>query len=391
MVLPKGMGRGLGLAALTAIAAGALCAASPGAAGAKTVWLCKPGKSPNPCRESLETTVVDSAGASHVERPRNARRPKFDCFYVYPTVSEQPGDNANKSIDPQQTAIARYQASRYSRHCRVFAPVYRQLTLAGILNGSATVDNARLAYSDVLKAWKDYLAKFNRGRGVVLIGHSQGTGMLRQLVRTRIDKRPRVRRRLISAILLGGDVTVRKGRKAGGDFKNIPACTRRRQIGCVIAFSVYDETPPDDSLFGRPESSFSDAFGLPSGDHLRVLCTNPASLRGGSGALQSLLRTEPFPGTLGIGLQVMYGGPPPTAPTPWLQPQDHYTGRCVHANDADVLLISPVAGARDLNPSPDATWGLHLADGNIGLGNLVSITRSQSRAYLRRAKRRARG
>jgi len=390
-MLPTGMGRRVRFVALAAITAGAICAAAPASAGAKTVWLCKPGKSPNPCRESLETTVVSSTGASRVENPRNARRPKFDCFYVYPTVSEQPGNNANKDIDPQQTAIAQYQASRYSRHCRVFAPVYRQLTLASLFNGTATAENALLAYSDVLEAWKDYLRKFNHGRGVVLIGHSQGTGMLRRLVRTRIDRRPAVRERLISAILLGGDVTVKKGRNLGGDFKHIPGCTARRQIGCVIAFSTYDETPPDDTLFGQPRSRFSDAFGLPSGDHLRVLCTNPASLKGGSGPLQTLLRTEPFPGTLGLGVQVMYGGPPPTAPTPWLQPQDHYTGRCVHANDADVLLISPIAAARDLNPSPDATWGLHLADGNIALGNLVSISRSQSRAYLRRARRRARG
>ena len=223
---------------------------------------------------------------------------------------------------------------------------------------------------------------------MVLIGHSQGTYMLRRLIRTRIDRRPAVRRRLISAILLGGNVTVKKGRRAGGDFKNIPSCVRRRQVGCVIAFSTFDETPPDDTRFGRPSDRFSVAFGLPSGDQLQVLCTNPAALKGGSGALQSLLRSEPFPGVLGAGLEVMYGGPPPTAPTPWLQPQDHYTGRCVRANDADVLMISPVAGARHLNPSPDATWGLHLADGNIGLGNLVSIVAAESRAYLKRARRR---
>ena len=94
--------------ALAVSAAGALALAGP--APAKTVWLCKPGQSPNPCSESLQTTVVSSDGASKVVNTKLAGRPKVDCFYVYPTVSDQATPNADLTIDPQQTAIARYQA-----------------------------------------------------------------------------------------------------------------------------------------------------------------------------------------------------------------------------------------------------------------------------------------
>ena len=157
---------------------GLALAALPGAAGAKTVWLCKPGAKPNPCRESLKTTVFDTAGASHVENPRNARSRRSTASTSIRRSASRP-TNANKNIDPQQTAIAQYQASRFSQRCRVFAPVYRQLTLPGIFATAPSRELARLAYSDVLEAWQDYLRKFNHGRGVVLIGHSQGTGMLR--------------------------------------------------------------------------------------------------------------------------------------------------------------------------------------------------------------------
>jgi hypothetical protein len=378
------------LAILAVALAGVALAATPAAAGAKTVWLCRPGASPNPCHERLDTTVTSIGGATQVVRPGNARRPRIDCFYVYPTVSEQPGPNSDRSIDPQQTAIAEYQAARYSQRCRVFAPVYRQLTLSAVFGPSIEDSAVRLAYSDVRRAWLTYLRRYNHGRGFVLIGHSQGTGMLRQLIRRQIDRRPKVRRRLVSAILLGGNVTVRKGRKIGGDFRHVPGCRRRKQTGCAIAFSTFGETPPDDSVFGRADNGFSSAFGLPGGPAYRVLCTNPAALGGGSGPLRSLLRSEPFPGTLGAGITLMYGGPAPTAPTPWLVPQDHYRGRCVHANGADVLLISPIGSARHLTPSPDATWGLHLADANIALGNLVSVVGAETRAYLRRAGRRRR-
>ena len=48
---------------------------------------------------------------------------------------------------------------------------------------------------------------------------------------------------------------------------------------------------------------------------------------------------------------------------------------------ADVLRITPVGGAPVLHPSPLATWGLHLVDVNIVLGNLVADVAAESAAY----------
>ena len=49
------------------------------------------------------------------------------------------------------------------------------------------------AYADVREAWRTYLRKYNHGRGVVLIGHSQGSFVLRQLIAEEIDRKPAVR------------------------------------------------------------------------------------------------------------------------------------------------------------------------------------------------------
>ena len=356
------------------LAATALLLAGAAAAQAEVVWLCKPGEQPDPCRESLETTVYDESGGSHVESPALADEPAADCFYVYPTVSEQPSRNANKDKDAQVTAIARYQAARFSQVCRVFAPMYRQQTLGGLaLGGSA--EALQLAYGDVEEAWREYLAEHNRGRPFVLLGHSQGTRMLRQLVRKEIDGDAKVRLRMVSAMLLGGNVTVRKGRLAGGDFQNVPACTALAQTGCVIAWSTFNEDPPSDSRYGRPPAEDTSGFGFPGGPGYEVLCTNPADLAGNTRRpLTTYMRSEPFPGVLGALLVQMYGGPQPSAPTPWLQPADRYTGRCETRNGANVLMLEPIGNARKLNPAPDRTWGLHLADGNIALGDLVQAT-----------------
>jgi hypothetical protein len=376
-----------GLAALVGIvAAAALLLGAAGPASAKTKWLCKPGAKPNPCKGSLGTTIYSADGSSRVVTPKNARKPKVDCFYVYPTVSEQEGPNANKDVDPQQTAIAEYQAARFSQRCRVYAPVYRQLTLSAINATEGVPEEAvEKAYGDVLEAWRAYLRKYNRGRGVVLIGHSQGTGMLSELLREEIERKRDQRELLVSALLLGGNVTVRKGEEAGGSFRRTPLCRSARGTGCVIAFSTFGETPPDDAIFGTTDGALVDTHGVdPS--KLEVACTSPSRLSGDGNELRTFVRSEPFPGTLGLGLQIMYGGPQPTAPTPWLQPADRFTGGCAHANGAHVLLISPVGDGRKLNPSPTPAWGLHLADANIGLGNLVEVVGKQSRRWLKQSR-----
>jgi hypothetical protein len=46
--------------------------------------------------------------------------------------------------------------------------------------------------------------------------------------------------------------------------------------------------------------------------------------------------------------------------------------------------VKALAGGTKLHASPDATWGLHLADMNLAMGNLVGLVRTQAAAYARR-------
>ncbi len=358
-------------AALTAVCLLALPSAAP---AAEPVWLCKPGIANNPCETSLRTTVVSPSG--QVLRVRNvhrARHPKIDCFYVYPTVSDQPTGNANLNIDPEERSIALYQAARYSQTCRVFAPMYRQVTLQGILG--LQPGSFEVAYSDVLDAWNAYLRKYNHGRGVVLIGHSQGSAMLFRLVREQIDPNPIKRRKLVSALLLGeptplGAITVPLGQDVGGSFQHVRTCRSKLQLGCVIAFSTFNAPVPANSFYGRT-----------SAPGMQVVCTNPPSLRGGTGPLKTIFPTAPFaPGTTIGAVTNAVGFTVPAVQTPWVETVA-FTGRCDPANGAHVLQIAGLPGAPTLNPIPDASWGLHLVDANIALGNLVDTVRVQAFVY----------
>ncbi len=211
--------------------------------------------------------------------------------------------------------------------------MYRQHTLSQL--GKTTIDASR-PLNDVRSAFATYLRQYNHGRGFVLIGHSQGSFVLRALIAKDVDSKPAVRQRMLSAILLGGNVLVKRGRGIGGDFKHTPACRSASALGCVIAFSTYDQVPPADSLFGRTTTK---------GD--QVLCTNAAALKGGSAVLDPIFPSQPFdPGsTLSAGIKLL-GLTQPTPKTVWSEEPTSYSGRCSTADGASVLEITALHGAQ---------------------------------------------
>jgi len=349
------------------------------AAHADVRWLCRPSLASDPCRGDQTTTYVESDGSSRVATPAVPASSPVDCFYVYPTVSNQPTTNATATPDPEVRSIALYQAQRFSTRCAVYAPLYREVTAAGVSVASQTHDTKpyETAFGDVRDAWRAYLRDDNRGRGVILVGHSQGSRMLRALIRREIDPDPAQRARLVGAYIPGANATRQ-------DFAHVPPCTKPSQAGCVVSYSTFNDTPPDNARFGRTDTDpVGNALGLPAGPGTDVLCTDPTELSGTGGRLESLIPSEPFaPGVIAALLLKLYGGPPPSADTPWLQPRDHYTARCETSNNAHVLMIAPVGDAKHLTPSPDDTWGVHLVDVNIALGNLLTLAGTQTRAWL---------
>jgi Protein of unknown function (DUF3089) len=360
-----------------------LMTASAGASSGSTVWLCKPvgPKTPNPCLEDRTATVVTYTGD---ERHETVQSPvkgsqSVDCFYVYPTVSEQEGPNANLEIEPQETQIAIDQASRFSQVCKVWAPMYPQLTLKWLLGGKEITQEDRLkAYLGVLGAFREYLQKYNKGRGIVLIGHSQGAGVLESLIQQEFDENPALRKQLVSAILLGGNVLVPEGQLEGATFQHVPLCTSATETACVIAYSTFLKEPPAFTLFGRSP--------VPGTE---VACVNPtlAEQNGGTGSLLAYSPTTPFPGVIGPGV------PTPTASTPWVLTEGIYQAQCKHEHGATWLQaefnpsVTPAARA-DLkahNEEPQeligAEWGLHLYDVDIALGNLTNTVASEIHTY----------
>jgi hypothetical protein len=325
-----------------------------------TLWLCQPSTLSDPCHAPLTATAMHADGSTTAV-PAPARRQPVDCFYVYPTVSSSPTENAPLKVTPAETSTAKAQVAAFSSVCRVWAPIYRQLTVHALVTGGFGDSKARaLAHADVLDAWHDYL-RLNPGRRFVLIGHSQGSFELLALLQQEIDGHEALRQRLVSALLIGGNLKVPAGKPVGGDLQNIPLCTRDHEQGCVVAYNTYGSRPPANGLFGRPDTARK----------LVAACTNPAALAGGPGTLRPLFPSDrALPGA-------------PAVRSPFTTYPDYVTGECRSAGGFTWLQVSvrrvpgdtrPAAVPETLGPA----WGLHLVDVNIALGNLVDLVRAQT-------------
>jgi hypothetical protein len=246
--------------------------ASPDYSNPRT-WLCRPDR-PGACDVDLSTTVLGRDGRSTVERARLNPTAPVDCFYVYPTVSTDTTTNGDLVPDAAERNVVRLQLARFGTQCRLFAPMYRQLTLAAMSRahaaGNESPDFLGVGYEDVRAAWRYYLAHENGNRGIVLIGHSQGTSILTELIRHEIEGTP-MQSRIVSALLIGapGGILVPRGRDAGGTFAHLPLCRAATQTGCVVAYSSFRATAPPtaNTRFGRSADST-----------LVAACTNPAAL-----------------------------------------------------------------------------------------------------------------
>ena len=250
---------------------------------APNTWLCRPGIN-GPCNVDLTTTVVSANGTLKRESWTSNPNAPIDCFYVYPTVSTDPTPNSDMNPDAAERNVIRQQFARFGSVCRLYAPMYRQITLAGLrpLLASGTAASTfehGVHYDDVRDAWNYYLTHDNHGRGFVLIGHSQGAFILSTLIRNEIDGKP-VGSRMVSAILLGTTLSVPRGKDVGGTFQYLPLCHRPSASGCVITYASFRSTvpPPANTLFGKVKDPT-----------MVAACTNPAALNGGSGELQAYL------------------------------------------------------------------------------------------------------
>jgi Protein of unknown function (DUF3089) len=373
-----------------------MCAAFAVAACAQTpapndysnpkTWLCRPGQH-DACDVDLSTTVVAPGGTLAREDWKANPNAAIDCFYVYPTVSTDPSPNSDMTPDAAELNTIRLQFARFGSKCRTYAPVYRQVTLAGLRlllagrGGGLSLDHG-LQYDDVRDAWRYYLEHDNLGRGFVLIGHSQGSFILAELIRQEIDGKP-VQARMVSAILPGATLAVPKGKDVGGAFQHTPLCRSASQTGCIVAYSSFRSTapPPANTRFGKVANAEQIAA-----------CTNPTALGGGSGELHAYFSTDSRT-IVGDSQAKPWVTSGQRIDTPFVSVPGMLTARCMSNEYATYLEVSvhpdpsgkrtdDIPGDLAANGQVLQDWGLHLVDVDLAMGNLLDIVDREAKAWV---------
>jgi Protein of unknown function (DUF3089) len=311
-------------------------------------WVCRPGAETT-CTTGLDATVEYADGHTEPQPFTPAADPPIDCFYVYPTVSKEQTPYADLTNSPEIQTITKAQVGRLSSRCRVFAPIYRQATGYGLNHGLSSITDSDVPMLDVQAAWAYYLQNDNKGRGVVLIGHSQGTILLQYLIAGSIDGTAS-QALLVSAFLAGDpSLGVPPGGVVGGTFAHIPTCTGAAQTGCVYVWGSF--------LVG--DTSAPPAFGRARTDGLASACVNPAAPAGGSGMLK-----------------FYYEGKDP----PWVEAVGQISGACQTESGANIFVVTVEPGkfadhnttilkAAEVVPG----WGVHPRDIALVQGNILDV------------------
>ena len=96
-----------------------------------SAWLCRPDVS-GPCSGERRVTTLMADGTSSVETIKPANNQPIDCFYVYPTISEDKSGNSGMVAGPGELRAIEQQFAVFPSVCKTYAPMHRQVTFAGL-------------------------------------------------------------------------------------------------------------------------------------------------------------------------------------------------------------------------------------------------------------------
>lgn len=208
-----------------------------------------------------------------------ANEPPADVFFIHPTTFDGGRDWSGRIDDPtanrllMRTMLPNY-AGPFRDVGRIFAPRYRQASLYTLLTSRDDAREARaFAYGDIARAFEAYMAQYNDGRPLIIVGVEQG-GLLAE--RLLIEMSPEQRSRLIAAYLIET--------AAPADAPPLAPCASRDQAHCLVAWISRVEGEPD-TLQDRLRHSL-----VWSGERLKPLgqrtpvCVNPVSGQAGGSA-----------------------------------------------------------------------------------------------------------
>ena len=142
-----------------------------------------------------------------------------DTFYIYSTIfmGANEGDPDYATLDNSEMLEGikiehAIKSSVFEESTNLFIPLYRQSGLkhaAEVFLKDGTIEAALTGtpYTDITAALDYYFENYNNGRPFVIAGHSQGSAILRLVLKKYFKKHPNYYQRMVAAYAIGYSIT----------------------------------------------------------------------------------------------------------------------------------------------------------------------------------------
>jgi hypothetical protein len=142
-----------------------------------------------------------------------------DTFYIYSTVfmGVNEGDPDYATLDNVEMLDGikiehAIKSSVFEESTNLFIPLYRQSGLkhaAEVFLKDGTIEAALIGtpYTDITTALDYYFENYNNGRPFVIAGHSQGSAILRLVLKNYFKEHPNYYQRMVAAYAIGYSIT----------------------------------------------------------------------------------------------------------------------------------------------------------------------------------------
>jgi hypothetical protein len=168
---------------------------------------------------------------------------KVDVFYIYPTCwiavrNIYPlADINNKEMRDGANYYLKFQASAFETVGNIFAPYYRQLDAFFAIKSGFRLGHAYfqgVPKTDAVAAFDYYIKNLNEGRPFILVGHSQGSIMIAEILSDYMKSNPEVYKRMIAAYPIG--IPLNKAYYAM--YPHIKPAKNSKDLGVVICYNT---------------------------------------------------------------------------------------------------------------------------------------------------------
>ncbi len=169
---------------------------------------------------------------------------EVDVFYLYPTSwTKTENDLYYCEIDNEslrKTAPFNYkrQASAFETSANVYSPFYRQIDALWLMGENKLQEGQKyfegIPYTDAVSAFEYFLENYNNGKPFILASHSQGSAVMKGILKYYMTEHPEVYERMIAAYMIGYSITEDDLK----EYSHLKFATGETDTGVIVSWNT---------------------------------------------------------------------------------------------------------------------------------------------------------